>query len=462
MSFMLKHTFQLFKSVMAENSMKLSLSKSKEMEEKEEIDINSDDNLFTLQEEESFPAKLSSIQLVDLDDQYEENFKKDCTCYDTAIDTHCDCNEGNDNYLVTNHCEENICASGRLKYTQYTSDIEGSKDISDAEQSSNCINYKYFSDALSQSQNLLNESNVWLSSVEYESKRVQVLQAIQEPCLEPMALCNINLQQGKIEDSVFHRKECKELMLPKLAVEQDLVLIDMEAVNHEYNINFDALPTEVKLRIFSYFSQRELCRYIAPVCSSWFQLSKDSSLWQSVTYSDFQDVRSDLLVKILVSWCKNIESLELNRFSDITTSEFKEIFQNCLSIKHISLAFCSQVNEEILSSRHMNCKQISSVNMEGCHNVSDQSFYNFIGLPLRRVNVSHCNQISDDGGIFLARNFKNLLEINFDGIQWITEDFVQKLVENHHETLEKVFLDGENLTDNAVQLLSRCINLRYI
>ena len=106
------------------------------------------------------------------------------------------------------------------------------------------------------------------------------------------------------------------------------------------------------------------------------------------------------------------------------------------------------------------CTDLQSIDLEGCVNISDNSLIHFIGLPLESVLISYCNRISDDGGIFLVKNFVNLKKINFDGIQWITEDFVENLVELQSQTLESVILDGENMTDHAIALLSKCKNLK--
>jgi len=53
-----------------------------------------------------------------------------------------------------------------------------------------------------------------------------------------------------------------------------------------------------------------------------------------------------------------------------------------------------------------------------------------------------------------------LVKINLDGIQWITEDLVEKLVSCQQNTLKNIFLDGENISDNSIELLSTCKNIR--
>lgn len=294
------------------------------------------------------------------------------------------------------------------------------------------LNNEYFNNAISQSQTLLQESSSWLMDVKTPS--------LKKPYDETILFQKVTLQ---------NRSDQKIL--------NDIAVTDLESKDSKRA--FNSLPSEILLKIFSFFTQRELCRYIAPVCSMWFQLAKDPTLWSVISAADYGDVRSELLIDVIVSWCKQLSSLELNRRPEITVAEFHELFKNCPHLKHISFAFCTQVNNEILQLLSTYCKSLHSVNLEGCGQISDQSFYSFVGLPIDRVNVSHCNQLSDEGGIFLARNFKNLTEVDFDGIQWMTEDFVQMLVDKHYGTLRKVYLDGENLGDDCVHLFSKCVQL---
>ena len=152
--------------------------------------------------------------------------------------------------------------------------------------------------------------------------------------------------------------------------------------------------------------------------------------------------------------------MELDNRSDITEEGFEIIFKSCPQLKHLSLRLCRQVDDKILKLISKHEKNLRSIDLEGCVNITDNSLIYFVGLPLESVFISYCNRISDDGGVFLVNNFVNLKEINFDGIQWITEDFVEHLVNLQSQILETVILDGENMTDRSIDLLSKCNNLK--
>ena len=107
---------------------------------------------------------------------------------------------------------------------------------------------------------------------------------------------------------------------------------------------------------------------------------------------------------------------------------------------------CNQVNTETLKLIHRHEKQLQSIDLNGCVNISEQSLYYLIGLPLNSLSIAYCKNIYDEGGIFLIKNFQDLKKIDLDGIQWITDDLVETLVSIHDNTLEKVVLDGENIS----------------
>lgn len=224
--------------------------------------------------------------------------------------------------------------------------------------------------------------------------------------------------------------------------------------------NISDLPDEIILKVFSYFTPTELCRYIAPVCVSWLTFARDGTLWEEITEKEFKDVSSDLLVKVITSWCSLLRSVDFKGRSEMTISDFEAVFKSCPQIETISFAFCPQVNDNILKLFSQNCSHLRYVNLEGC-NVSDASLMYFFGKPIHGVNLSHCNLISDEGLVFLAKNFRDLSCVNLDGIQWITSASIDILTSLHADHLVQIVLDGAELTDDSIRLLSRCTMTRF-
>ena len=221
------------------------------------------------------------------------------------------------------------------------------------------------------------------------------------------------------------------------------------------------LPDEIMLKIFSYFSRTELCRYVAPVCETWLAYARDSTLWEEITEKEFRNVATDLLVKVIISWCSLLKVLDLKGRTDIDENSLRAIFASCPLIENISLAFCDQINDQMMKLFSDNCPNLKFVNFEGCK-ISDSSLIYLFGKPIHGLNLSHCNMISDEGLIFIANNFDKLSSLNLDGVQWISQASIEILVNLHAQNLTEVVLDGADLTDDSIRLLSQCYNVRLL
>ncbi len=225
--------------------------------------------------------------------------------------------------------------------------------------------------------------------------------------------------------------------------------------------SINCIPDEIMLKIFSYFSLPDLCRYVAPVCLSWLQYARDSTLWEVISQEEFKDVPSDLLVKVVTSWCSLLRDIDFRSRSNMTLADFVQIFQSCPLIERISFAFCMQIEDELVRKFSQYFQNLHYINFEGCP-VSDAALIHLFGKPIHGLNLSHCIMITDEGVIFLARNFRNLTHINLDGIQWISHASIEMLVELHSNSLQEIVLDGAELNDDSVRLLTRCQNIRYV
>lgn len=330
----------------------------------------------------------------------------------------------------------------------------------------------YFKHEINVSNELLEESKQWLNGIQSVDKHRK-----ENIFVPPVAVNDIDVKEEhlftRVSSKCFEDTEtCENDLSPSSLLNDGLELEEIDGSDTEEvtcgsknlitsKLYFNSLPDEIKLQVFSFFTKRELCRFVAPVCLSWFHLAKDPVFWTTIHKADFADVKSDLLIEVILSWCKDLVHLELEERPDITTEAFDKVFRNCGKIQYISLKMCKQVQDEILKCISRHCKHLRGINLEGCSYLTDKSFSVFIGLQLESVSVAHCNQISDEGGIFLVRNFQCLRKINFDGIQWITDDFVTELVLRHCTTLKEVLLDGENITDLSIKNLAMCQNLRY-
>ena len=223
------------------------------------------------------------------------------------------------------------------------------------------------------------------------------------------------------------------------------------------------LSGEILLKVLSYLSHKELCRYVAPVCVGWLKLSRDWSLWEEIKEADYRDVPDDHFIAITTSyWCSHIKSVDFKARSNLTKADFEAVLKNCPKLERISFELCSQVDDNILELFSNYCPQLKLVNLAGCNNVMGKSMIHFLGKPMQGFNLSTCcNHFCDETLIYLATNFKDLSKINIACAKSISGRSIDVLTRMHSKHLEEVILDGEWICNGAIKMLSRCIMIRF-
>ncbi|XP_067124476.1 F-box/LRR-repeat protein 20-like [Centruroides vittatus] len=221
---------------------------------------------------------------------------------------------------------------------------------------------------------------------------------------------------------------------------------------------FDDLPNELQLKIFSYLTTAEVCRYVAPVCREWREKAKDPVLWKVIVLKDVHVDYLDRFCRILTR-ATMLKCLTLRALS-CPLQDFARCSLSFPLLTHLDLGFCNDVNPQIISVFVSNCRLISVLNVEGCLGIN-QAAVNIISTLkyLRSLNLSHCTFLSNPAIVRLAENCPRLQELNVDGITTITDSAICLLCENLQDSLQHIELDGEELTDKSYKCIGQCRNL---
>lgn len=233
----------------------------------------------------------------------------------------------------------------------------------------------------------------------------------------------------------------------------------------DQDVLLNDLPNEILAKIFSYLSLKELRFSVRLVSKRWFKISYMKSLWCKLTREDIKELTGlspTLLVQLVRQNLSSLKYLLLDNCDDIPRHELQTITSLVPNLCELSLAFCVQVNRPILERFSKNCREITALNLEGCGEITDGCITLFGDHPISRLNLSHCNHLTDDSLIFIGNAFRLIKNLNVDGVQWISDEAVNYLLENCKSTLEDLWLDGENLTDTALTMLGSCNNLRLL
>lgn len=230
---------------------------------------------------------------------------------------------------------------------------------------------------------------------------------------------------------------------------------------------WDRLPQELWLKIFSHLTQAELYWNISDVCTQWNIWSRDLSLWKAIDFhemhKDLETIREcvvkmdtyfphfvdiDCFEEIITSHCEHIESIKMSRFVDdcaLGIETLRNIFK-CANLTTLDLGFSDEVD---LPTICKTCQSIETLNLEGCKSLYDTDFASIGCLHnLKRLDVSHCARLSDRFLTFLV-GVQNLKALVCDGVMHFTDygliDFFRQ-----QPLIEELVLDGEDLSDDLV------------
>lgn len=234
--------------------------------------------------------------------------------------------------------------------------------------------------------------------------------------------------------------------------------------SHDENI-INHLPDELLVKIFFYFTVKKLICTIRLVCRRWCNISYDKNLWTRLTSDDVQELKNHSIYDIIRRlFCFNdsaLKYLSLDRFDIIHEDDLSWKFPFLTpNLNELSLAFCSQVDKNVLRIFSDRCRNIHSLNLEEC-NITNDCFHILNNqINITKLNVSYCNNLTDEFVIMVSQ--WNLRDLNIDGVQWISDEAVEHLLHNCQYSLEHLWLDGENLTDEGLRLLRCCHNIKYV
>lgn len=226
-------------------------------------------------------------------------------------------------------------------------------------------------------------------------------------------------------------------------------------------VSFDILPEELVLKIFSFLTLSELCKTVALVCRLWLYYSRCPALRQRLSLSELTKsvcFREELSEFIRTNF-PFLKYLYLQHRTELPQMTCRALARACPYLQSLSLSSCGTLTKEGINEFVTFCPQLREIDFEACV-MTDECLEVLGELPLQKLNARYCTHLTDHGLTFLAIHCRQLTSLNFDGIQWISHEAIAILIENCMGRLEHLWLDGEDMTDVTVELISKCHHLK--
>lgn len=201
-------------------------------------------------------------------------------------------------------------------------------------------------------------------------------------------------------------------------------------LNHIHNStisamnSFSSLPSEIVEKIFSYFTQRELC-LLAQVSKVWRDFVYDPIHWQRLSFELNHNLELDLL-KAITERTPLLKKLSLHGRENLAVANEVTYFtKRCSLLQDVDLSYLSTIDRPVIEVLSENCSRLQNLSIEGCVLVDHQSVSLLCQKlhGLRNLNLSGCSGLMDKSIELIADHLSKLQRLNIDGIPDITDRY---------------------------------------
>jgi hypothetical protein len=253
---------------------------------------------------------------------------------------------------------------------------------------------------------------------------------------------------------------------------------------------FDDLPNEILLKIFSYLSIEDLSLSTYNVSMHWREVSQDNKLWKNAVFSPRKEMSDKEIVKYLENMpalksysatrkttnivtdtlcrcCRNIKSIGLHTSHNMTVSVIQKIIHHFPHIESLKVPLPSPMPLQQLKFCEVigQCQSLRSLSLTP-NPENELPMYEGVLVPisdgcpsLQHIHLDYCYDIHEDINNLLEKKRHQLL--SFSCIIYVTKDTAEHVSECAKlQHLEIVNLNNDVLYDDIKSLI-KLTHLKY-
>ncbi|XP_023024441.2 F-box and leucine-rich repeat protein 13-like [Leptinotarsa decemlineata] len=254
--------------------------------------------------------------------------------------------------------------------------------------------------------------------------------------------------------NTVHEENCANYSLRKSS---DSLILNPKGYGH--------LPRSVLFRIFSYFKEDELKRYIIPVCQQWRTVAELPALWKTITFSGKTLKTSFICDKI---WQFNEAEKIIIKDIMEPVVVLRQICRCSKNLRYLTLRNCPQINEDSLRNLIFSCVHLEFLDLKGTP-FKALIFYEELASAHNLLSINF------SGNPFLTTSNITTIILNckkLNGFHLSTFKPVNKICLNNADCyfilshtalrLTSLTLDCSTLCTYSFASILRCKNLRYL
>ncbi|PRQ41444.1 putative leucine-rich repeat domain, L domain-containing protein [Rosa chinensis] len=166
--------------------------------------------------------------------------------------------------------------------------------------------------------------------------------------------------------------------------------------------------------------------------------------------------------------CSDLRALHLAGCRFITDALLHALSNNCHSLQHLALQGCTNISDSGLSDLVNGCQQIEFLDINKCSNIGDigvSSVSKACSSSLKTLKLLDCYRVGDESIISLATFCKNLETLIIGGCRDISDASINLLASSSCKgSLKNLRMDWcLNITDSSLScILLQCRNLEAL
>ncbi|WZZ37098.1 hypothetical protein YC2023_020499 [Brassica napus] len=170
----------------------------------------------------------------------------------------------------------------------------------------------------------------------------------------------------------------------------------------------------------------------------------------------------------LVKGCRKIKSLDINKCSNIGDAGVTSVAKACAySLKTLKLLDCYKVGNESISSLAQFCKNLETLIIGGCRDISDESIMLLAHScrdSLKNLRMDWCLNISDSSLTCILKQCKNLDALDIGCCEEVTDNAFRDLGSGDVMGLKVLKVSNcPRITVKGIgKVLEKCKSLEYI
>lgn len=228
-------------------------------------------------------------------------------------------------------------------------------------------------------------------------------------------------------------------------------------------INTNTLPNECLALVFKLLTLTQLC-IIVRVCRHWRIVAEGTpTLWKTINYIDKHNQHVEHFCRVLCrAFCLSklkivMRNVDVDLFDILTT--------NCILLKELDISRSEWKFGRCIKKIGTRCKNLEILELQNTFPIDDdaEGFLHLAKLPkLVSLNINYCTWVTDEFIMALATCKCHLEILNMNGVETFSSESFILLIEKHKTTLNRLHIQGTNLSNEAFSVLSKCKNLKHL